>query len=167
MAQTCAQPVAADVLPGGAADRPDVTWLVHRVGQRLRAALDLAARRQGLAGGRDWLVLSALVTESGRSQLALAQELGLDKTTMTALLDRLERDGLVVRRVDPRDRRARIPEVTGAGAEAQARVAQGRDAAEAEVLGRLDADERAVLTRLLVRVARCTGDLPEPGGSCI
>ena len=47
------------------------------------------------------------------TQGELEKELELDKTTLMSQLDRLERMGLVVRRSDPRDRRARIPEITG------------------------------------------------------
>ncbi len=147
--------------------RPDLTWLVHRVGQRLRAGLDEGARREGLAGGREWIVLSAVRLVPGRTQLALASELALDKTTMTALLDRLERDGLVVRRTDPRDRRARIPEITERGCEVQDRVADGRDAAEDRVLADLSPAEREQLRVLLGRLAADCDTGGVPGGSCM
>ncbi len=145
-------------------DRADLTWLVHRAGQRLRAGLDGAARCQGLAGGRDWIVLTAVTETPGRTQLALAQELGLDKTTMTALLDRLERDGLLVRRQDPQDRRARLPEVTDRGREVQEQVAQGRDHAEEAATAGFSDTEREVLRDLLGRLAAGTA---QPGGSCM
>lgn len=149
------------VCPG---EQADLTWLVHRAGQRLRAGLDGAARCQGLAGGRDWIVLTAVAGTPGRTQLALAQELGLDKTTMTALLDRLERDGLLVRKQDPQDRRARLPEVTDRGREVQERVAQGRDAAEETATAGFTPQEREVLRDLLTRLA---AGREQPGGSCM
>src|ERR1700689_2249094 len=97
---------------GVTAQPADLTWLLHRAAQRMRVALDQVARAQGLSGVRDWIVLSALIAGPGGTQLALGHALGLDKTTLTSLLDRLETDGLVVRSLDPHDRRARIPEVT-------------------------------------------------------
>jgi hypothetical protein len=48
------------------------------------------ATAAGLSGVRDWIVLSALIAETGRTQLGLGHALGLDKTTLTALLDRVE-----------------------------------------------------------------------------
>src|SRR5260370_28822406 len=57
--------LAADDLTSGpcnaAADaKNDLTWLLHRCAQRMRGALDEAAREHGLNRARDWIVLSAL-----------------------------------------------------------------------------------------------------------
>src|ERR1700753_599541 len=60
--------------------RPDLTWLLHRAAQNMRVAFDEAARAHGLAGARDWIVLSALSTGPRQTQLALAHSLGLAKT---------------------------------------------------------------------------------------
>src|SRR5262245_48418383 len=81
---------------GGGSGGEDLTWLLHRGAQRLRTALDEVAHELGLSGARDWIVLTALVAGPARTQLALGHELGLDKTTMTLLLDRLTSAGLVV-----------------------------------------------------------------------
>jgi DNA-binding MarR family transcriptional regulator len=144
----------------------DLTWLVHRFGQRLRAGLDALAREAGLQGAREWIVLTALGERPGRTQLALAQELGLDKTTMTSLLDRLELDGFLVRRQLPNDRRARIPEITTAGRRVQAKVATCRQAAEAAAMLGLSAREQQAMRSMLVRLAE-SSDVPSPGGSCM
>src|SRR3984885_6464355 len=85
-----AEPSAAT---GTTTQPTDLTWLLHRAAQRMRAALDQVASAQGLAGVRDWIVLSALIAQPGRTQLALGHALGLDKTTLTSLLDRLETGG--------------------------------------------------------------------------
>jgi len=53
-----------------------------------------------------FFLLTALYKEDGISISALAQKVVLDKATLTGLLDRLERDGFVLRQVDPGDRRA-------------------------------------------------------------
>jgi DNA-binding MarR family transcriptional regulator len=52
-------------------------------------------------------VLSAAAHGTVGSQLALALHLGVDRTVMTYLLDDLEAAGLIERRPDPADRRAR------------------------------------------------------------
>jgi DNA-binding MarR family transcriptional regulator len=153
----------------GTATQPaDLTWLLHRAAQRMRAALDQVARAHGLAGVRDWIVLSALIADPGRTQLALGQALGLDKTTLTSELDRLETGGLIIRALDPHDRRARIPEVTTAGQRIQVRVTRARDRAEAELLKAFTADEQRLLRDLLTRLAASEdGDCLHAGGSCI
>ncbi len=134
----------------------DLTWLLNRAAARMRGELDAVARGHGLAGVRDWIVLTALGVEGGRTQLQLGRELGVDKTTLTSLLDRLEGDELVVRRLDLRDRRARIPEVTEAGRRLQTRIAVARDEAEARLLAAFSPDERRLLRVLLTRLADST-----------
>ena len=58
-------------------------------------------------GPRGYQVLAAAARDEHGSQLALAQHLGVDRTVMTYLLDDLEAAGLIERRPDPADRRAR------------------------------------------------------------
>ncbi|MFD1050631.1 MarR family winged helix-turn-helix transcriptional regulator, partial [Kibdelosporangium lantanae] len=92
----------------------DLTWLLNRAAHEMREAMDAEAHAHGVTL-RGQIVLTALAQyeESpyskapGRrfSQLALSSSLGLDKTTMTAVLDKLEGQGLVVRTPDPNDRR--------------------------------------------------------------
>jgi DNA-binding MarR family transcriptional regulator len=143
----------------------DLTWLLHRAAQRMRTALDDVARTHGLAGARDWLVMSAIAVGPPQTQLALAQALGLDKTTLTSLLDRLEARGYVTRSLDSHDRRARIPSLTSSGLEVQRRMAQARDETEAAALRGFTAGEQDLLRDLLARLAA------DPGrnltGSCI
>jgi MarR family transcriptional regulator for hemolysin len=57
------------------------------------------------------------------TQIQLAEQCALDKTTMVVTLDGLERAGLAERRPSPTDRRARIVAVTEAGAGRLRRVA--------------------------------------------
>ena len=148
---------------GADPDRPDLTWLLHRAAQHMRVGLDEAAREHGLTAARDWIVLSALAAGPRQTQLALAQSLGLDKTTMTSLLDRMESRGLVTRRTDSHDRRARIPELTGEGRRVQAEVTSARDCVEAGLLSGFTADEQAQLRGLLTRLTVA----PSAHGSCI
>src|SRR5258708_34530832 len=70
--------LAADDLTSGpcnaAADaKNDLTWLLHRCAQRMRGALDEAAREHGLNGARDWIVLSPIAAAPRHTQLALPQ----------------------------------------------------------------------------------------------
>jgi DNA-binding MarR family transcriptional regulator len=52
-------------------------------------------------------VLVRLETDKGVSQTKLAEVVGVEPMTMVRILDRMEADGLVERRPDPEDRRAR------------------------------------------------------------
>jgi MarR family transcriptional regulator, organic hydroperoxide resistance regulator len=155
---------AGDPCAGAAnAGSPDLTWLLHRAAQHMRAALEQAAREHGLSGARDWIVLSALAAGPRQTQLSLAQSLGLDKTTMTSLLDRMEARGLITRCTDRHDRRARIPELTDEGERVQREVISARDRVEADLLGGFTSDEQCQLRDLLTRLTVT----PTAHGSCI
>src|SRR5580693_5285322 len=89
-------------------------------------------------GPRGYQVLSAAAQGTVASQLALAQHLGVDRTVMTYLLDDLEAAGLIERRPDPTDRRARRVVATQLGTELLATLNDRLRAAEAPVLAPLD-----------------------------
>ena len=108
-------------------------------------------------GPRGHQVLSAAARGEPGSQLALAQHLGVDRTVMTYLLDDLESAGLVERKPDPADRRARRIVLTEAGTERLCELERRLAAVEDEVLEPLDPAERGVLRHLLDRVATRTG----------
>jgi DNA-binding MarR family transcriptional regulator len=131
----------------------DLTWLLHMAAARMRAKIDRLAAEAGLNDCRDWMVLAALSDGPQCTQLELSRMLGLDKTTLIAVLDRLEQRQLIVRTADPSDRRVRIPRITDAGRNIQTQFAVARDAAEAELLEGVDPVEREVLVRLLTQIA--------------
>ena len=93
-------------------------------------------------GPRGYQVLSAAVRGKVNSQLALAQHLGVDRTVMTYLLDDLEAAGLIERRPDPADRRARRVVATDAGMKLLAALGDRLCSAEAHLLAPLDERER-------------------------
>jgi MarR family transcriptional regulator, organic hydroperoxide resistance regulator len=69
----------------------------------------------------------------------------------------------VVRRSDPRDRRARFPEITEAGNALRATVASACDNVEATVLSSFSQDQVRALRRMLFDIV---GD-SEARGSCL
>lgn len=152
-------PSAASV--GPSADS-EITWLLHRAAQRMRGATGEQAEKHGIQL-RDYIVLSALGKAPNLTQGELGKALGLDKTTLMSQLDRLERMGLVVRRSDPRDRRARIPEITEAGNALRAKVASACDSVETAVLNSFSQDRVQLFRRILFEII---GD-SEDRGSCL
>ena len=104
-------------------------------------------------GARGYQVLVAVVGGELPNQLALAQHLGIDRTVMTYLVDDFVKEGLVERRLNPADRRARIVVATDSGELALAGLQQRVAEAENTVLGALAAEERELCRTLLRRVA--------------
>lgn len=131
----------------------DLTFLLHAAADRMAVDLDRAAVEIGLNDVRDWLVLAALDDGKQRTQLELSRMVCVDKTTLISVLDRLEQQKLVVRTVDPNDRRVRIPQITAAGRRVHAKFATARDVAEAQALDGIDPDQRTMLLDLLARIA--------------
>ncbi|MGE5135777.1 MAG: MarR family winged helix-turn-helix transcriptional regulator [Gemmatimonadota bacterium] len=128
----------------------------------MRGATGEQAEKHGLQL-RDYIVLSALGMTPNLTQGELGKALGLDKTTLMSQLDRLERMGLIVRRNDPRDRRARIPEITGAGNAIRAEVARACDRVEAAALNSFSQDQVQAFRRILSEII---GD-SQDRGSCL
>ena len=77
---------------------------LHALARAHRVRLATLLAPHGLHAGQDVLLL-ALWEEPGTSQAALAIRLGVEPPTITRMLQRLERSGLVERRADPHDAR--------------------------------------------------------------
>ncbi|WP_367131607.1 MarR family winged helix-turn-helix transcriptional regulator [Saccharothrix sp. HUAS TT1] len=148
----------------GCAGHAGLNWMVHRVAQKLGAVSQEAAGRHGITT-RGQIVLTALVSDFQPTQLALGHALGLDKTTLTAELDRLERAGLIVRKPDPNDRRVRVPAITEQGRVVQAEVARLHAEVEREFTAELTPDEEHALRTLLGRLVAV--DHGPDSGSCL
>ena len=114
------------------------------------------------AGPRGYLVLVAVSRAEARSQLTLAERLAIDKTQMTAVLDALQAEKLVVRVPDPNDRRARLVRITKRGEQRLKRAQNSLHDAEEYLLGPLGGDERTVLRRLISQVASAAVDRVTP-----
>jgi DNA-binding MarR family transcriptional regulator len=97
-------------------------------------------------------VLAALAVEGPSRLTALATATGIAQPAMTQLVGRLEREGLVVRLVDPEDARATLVAITDAGRALRADLHQSARERMAELLDRLSADDQATLA-LAMRVA--------------
>jgi DNA-binding MarR family transcriptional regulator len=139
----------------------DLTWLAYRAAGALGEAFNKVSREAGLADLRDWLVL-ALISGDGtqRTQLEIATQLGIDKSTLVPLLDRLERDGLIVRSTSERDRRVRIPQATPVGIKVVKQVAIARDAAINDRLAAIPPAERASFHATLWKIVEGAATRP-------
>lgn len=102
--------------------------------------------------GRDYGLLLILESNARLWQSEIAELMGLDRTTVTYLVDGLEKRGWLQRERDPADRRAHVVTLTAEGAAALERIRPAATAAIDEVLAPLDDAERAQLRTLLTRL---------------
>ncbi|MDG4809671.1 MarR family winged helix-turn-helix transcriptional regulator [Micromonospora sp. WMMD1120] len=146
-------------------DRPDprdddLGWMLGVVFRGyVRAAEHVLTDFPG--GPRGYHLLTAASSGPPRNQGALAEELGIDRTVLTYLIDDLEGPGFVVRRADPADRRNRLVDVTAAGRAAWEQRRSTLRQVEAHLLGALTSTESATLRGLLQRVA-CSIQAADP-----
>ncbi|HWK92364.1 MAG TPA: MarR family winged helix-turn-helix transcriptional regulator [Luteimicrobium sp.] len=133
-------------------DRPDLGALFAHVTRRLVDAEGPILAAHGLTMW-EYVTLGSLGRDDAPTQLALARRIRYDKTRLIALLDGLEARGLVTRRADPADRRARVVSLTADGARTLAATRTDIRAMEEGVLADLDDGDRATLLRVLPRLA--------------
>ncbi|MFG2925682.1 MarR family winged helix-turn-helix transcriptional regulator [Streptomyces sp. NPDC048305] len=105
-------------------------------------------------GPRGYFVLAAAVRGEAGSQRSLADRLGIDRTMMTYLLDDLEKDGLVERRLDPADRRSRKIVATERGSELWDSLHSKVDSIDNLLLSVLPEDSQCEFREMLFAIAR-------------
>lgn len=128
-----------------------VVHAVFRLSRLHRMMVGGALRELGLAPGQE-LLLMQLWDRDGCSQTDLVARLGLDPSTVTKMLQRLERDGWVCRAPSGDDGRVTIVSLTVAGRGLQRHVMSLWSAVERETVRSLSNSERRTLLELLTRV---------------
>ncbi|ARP72829.1 MarR family transcriptional regulator [Streptomyces pluripotens] len=123
-------------------------YLLKHAQLRLAESAGPALARFGL-DARELAVLVVLAAGPSLSQLEAARRLGVDRTTMVALIDALEGKGLVERRRSEDDRRRNVVELTERGRRVRADAEDAREAAEREFLAPLGEQDAAGLVKAL------------------
>ena len=131
--------------------------LLDHLARRIRLRAEAVLAPMGLRP-RHLVALTVLRERGGSTQQALAATLEMDGTNIVGLLNELEAGNLIERRRSPQDRRRHQVVLTGAGAEQLTKAECALSAAEDEVLGALDENQRETLYSLLQQAA--AGTLP-------
>ncbi len=101
--------------------------------------------------------------EPGIDQIGLAARLGVDRNSASLLADALSAKGLLERRVNNADRRARLLYLTAKGERLFLQIRAATLAAQARIVETLAADEQELLLDLLTRVIAAKGAYARPG----
>ena len=104
---------------------------------------------------KQFIALDYLREQGGTTQQQLGETLHLDKNNCVILLNDLEEDDYVERLRDPTDRRRHLVTMTPAGRKALERAEEKLETLEDQVIGNLDARERATLRELLSKAMGC------------
>lgn len=110
-------------------------------------------------------VLNLVDAAEGQSQQAIGQAVDVPASRMVALVDELEREGLVERRPHPSDRRIRALYLTDEGRDLLARGRKIAKQHEADLTRGMSAADRRLLTQLLQQLVakQDLGDGVHPG----
>lgn len=131
-----------------ATERPDLAAMLYPLVREL-IALELpvlAAHKVSMWG---YSVLTALDDTPVRTQAALAEAIGADKSRIIGTLDELQQAGLIERTPDPADRRARLLAITAQGRRVRRTVRKEIQAQEEQVLTALTPADRKAFLRIL------------------
>jgi len=152
----------------GPADAMAAVTSIMRAQQILLAGLDGLLRPYGLTFARyEALVLLAFSRRGALPLRVIGERLMVHPTSVTNTIDRLERDGMVRRRPNPRDGRGTLAEITPSGRDAVTRSTADLMAAQFG-MGEYDPVELAEIFTLLRGLRVTAGDFrPEPGAVAV
>jgi MarR family transcriptional regulator, transcriptional regulator for hemolysin len=126
----------------------ELAFAINDVARLLRTYADHEARRFGMTRAK-WAVLARLDRFEGLKQAELAEMLDLQPISLTRLLDGLADNGLIERRPDPDDRRAKRLFLTPAARPLLGQLTElGEDLMATALAGFAPADTAALLASL-------------------
>ena len=127
-----------------------------RAADELFSARELSLGKFNLSCGRFSVMMQLFDKETdtpiARTPAELATVAGVTRATMTGLVDTLERDGLVKREPDPKDRRMMSVNLTRKGHQLITQVLPNHFRLMGEVMSPLSEAERKTLVRLLAKI---------------
>jgi len=138
--------------PGARGPHDGLAFLLSQLGFIASRGFQQALLPLGIEP-RHFLLMRHVISEEGRSQQSLGEMLRIPPSRMVALVDQLEERGLLERRANPSDRRARALHATAAGRRLMGKAFQVALEHNARMGEGLSAEERSRLVELLHKVA--------------
>lgn len=135
-----------------------ISFLVHEVARLMRRRFEDEARLHGFTLPQ-WRALVEIHRNEGISQVSLASCIDTDQMTVSGIVSRLEKRGLIERFVDPNDSRAKLARLTPAGLELVTRAKNVGRALYENALTGISATERDLLTAGLKRIRDNLNDM--------
>lgn len=128
-----------------------LSYLIAQTCKSHRAAADKLLAQIGLHAGQE-MILCRLWQQNGLTQTELADQLCVQAATVTKMVHRMVKAGLVERRRDPEDQRVSRVYLTERGQKLQKPVQEVWERLERSALGSLEAEEQRKLRHLLGQV---------------
>src|ERR1700754_1685142 len=137
----------------------EIGLLIARLARLWRREADQALADHGLSQATAH-PLRVLSSRNNVRQGTLADELGIEGPSLVRLIDLLQAEGLVERREDPTDRRAKMLHVTTLGEAKVAEINRVLQSVRAELMQDIAGDDLATTFNVLRRIER-TANPPE------
>lgn len=126
--------------------------LIIQVGRKWRRRIDQVLVEHGLSQSTVWPLIALHIHGAPMRQGALAEEVGIEGPSIVRLIDILEQGGLIERREDPSDRRARIIALTLAGEEKTRELDRILEAVRHEILSTLNPRDLDVAHQVMAQL---------------
>ncbi|MCQ6560784.1 MarR family transcriptional regulator [Paenibacillus mendelii] len=97
-------------------------------------------------------LLTRLLEHDGQSQKELAMKMNVKPATLTVMINRMAKTGLVERRTDPLDQRVSRVYLTGSGRQAAVDVKEAVQQLEVRSFSRFSEDEKELFRRMLQQI---------------
>ena len=101
----------------------------------------------------EWIVLCLILEQPGITPAELAESLTMTRGAVSKIIDKLEAKNWVARSAKPGDGRTHLLFLTRRGNQIIPQLAEILDQHEQKIFGSLEVDERAILRRLLQKLA--------------
>lgn len=134
-------------------DECNESWLITELARVYRRTFDRRAKELGLTRAQ-WQILGMLRRFPGTHQMDLAEWLDVQPITLTRHLDRLEKAGWVIRKLDKNDRRIRRLYLTDASTAIVKKMRALGLQLRRDALSGLSEMEHAALVTMLKKIKR-------------
>jgi len=128
---------------------------IHKATRQIGLHLEQKTRPLGVSNIEGHL-LTYLLSYAPCPIAELNRVFGLKRSTLTSILDRLEERGLILREVNPGDRRSWLVSIRPEGGEIACKLRKILEEFEAEIISRLKQDDLRCFNRVMETVAGVT-----------
>jgi DNA-binding MarR family transcriptional regulator len=129
--------------------------LITKMALRIKAEFNNAFQENGASITSDqWGILKCLWQKEGISQSEIAEKVNKDKASVTRILDIMQKNKLIMRCDDERDRRSYCIYLTETGKSLENKLKPVVQAANQRIYRNLDDYELEVLQNLLLKLLR-------------
>jgi len=136
------------------AKKETLGFLLSETARIWRTRLDQRLRPLGLSQAKWRLLVYLEMADCELTQRALSERLGIEGPSLVRLLDRMEADGWVERRLAPADRRAKTIHATARAVDTIRDIDRVAAGLRRELLADIPAQELALVSDVLQRIKR-------------